>query len=215
MMVFLLIDQSIKNVFLGDGNKEGVAMPRTGMMAIRKDALVNATIAEIGRKGSLDVTMGQIAKAAGVSSALAHHYFGSKDDLLLAAMRSILAEFGAEAREQLAHATTPMQRLIAIARASFGGQNFRPEVVSAWLTFYVMAQRDASAARLLRIYQQRLVSNLTHGLRPLTPDAPRIAATAAALIDGLYIRHALADVGPPDAEKAVTCVVDYLEAALK
>ncbi len=63
-------------------------MPRTGMMAIRKDALVNATISEIGRKGSLDVTVSQIAKAAGVSSALAHHYFGSKDHLLLAAMRA-------------------------------------------------------------------------------------------------------------------------------
>lgn len=190
-------------------------MPRIGMMAIRKDALVNATISEIGRRGSLDVTMGQIAKAAGVSSALAHHYFGSKDDLLLAAMRAILAEFGAEARVQLARANTPMERLGAIARTSFAGRNFCPEVVSAWLTFYVMAQRDAQAARLLRVYQQRLVSNLTYSLRPLTSEAPRIAATAAALIDGLYIRHALADVGDPDGDAAVKRVMDYLEAALK
>ncbi len=190
-------------------------MPRTGMMAIRKDALVNATISEIGRAGSLDVTMGQIARVAGVSSALAHHYFGSKDDLLLAAMHAILAEFGAEARVQLGAALTPMQRLEAIARASFGGRNFSPEVVAAWLTFYVMAQRDAQAARLLRVYQHRLVSNLTHALRPLTADAPRIAATAAALIDGLYIRHALADVGPPDAKAAVARVLDYLELAIR
>lgn len=189
-------------------------MPRTGMMAIRKDALVNATISEIGRRGSHDVTVGQIAKAAGVSSALAHHYFGSKDDLLLAAMRSILAEFGAEARVRLASAQTPMARLTAIARASFGGRNFCPEVVSAWLTFYVMAQRDAQAARLLRVYQHRLVSNLTHALRPLTSDAPRIAATAAALIDGLYIRHALAEVGAPNSEEAVARVMDYLEVAI-
>lgn len=190
-------------------------MPRTGMMAIRKDALVNATISEIGRRGSLDVTVGQIAKAAGVSSALAHHYFGSKDDLLLAAMRAILAEFGAEARVRLADAHTPMARLTAIARTSFGGRNFSPEVVSAWLTFYVMSQRDAQAARLLRVYQQRLVSNLTHALRPLTSDAPRIAATAAALIDGLYIRHALADVGAPDSDAAVARVMDYLEVAIR
>lgn len=215
MLIFLLIDQSIKNVFLGHGNTKGFLMPRTGMMAIRKDALVNATIAEIGRRGSLDVTMGQIARAAGVSSALAHHYFGSKDDLLLAAMRAILAEFGVEARAQLAQAATPMARLAAIARASFGGRNFCPEVVSAWLTFYVMAQRDPQAARLLRIYQHRLVSNLRHALAPLTPDAPRIAATTAALIDGLYIRHALADIGPPDADAAIARVMDYLEVAIR
>ena len=81
-----------------------VRLRAEGMMALRKDALVNATIGEIGRKGSLDVTMGQIARAAGVSSALAHHYFGSKDDLFLAAMRAILSDFGAEARRELARA---------------------------------------------------------------------------------------------------------------
>lgn len=189
-------------------------MPRTGMMAIRKDALVNATIAEIGRAGSLDVTMGQIARSAGVSSALAHHYFGSKDDLLLAAMRAILSEFGSGARARLARAASPRDRLRAIAEASFGGRNFSPEVVSAWLTFYVMAQRDAQAARLLRVYQKRLVSNLTDALRPLTAQAPRVAQTAAAMIDGLYIRHALADSGPPDADAAIRCLTDYFDAVL-
>lgn len=50
-------------------------MPRTGMETERRASLVDATIAEIGRMGSLDVTVSQIARRAGVSSALAHHYF--------------------------------------------------------------------------------------------------------------------------------------------
>ena len=45
-------------------------MPKLGMEPIRKDALVKATITEIGRTGSLDVTVSQIAKRAGMSSAL-------------------------------------------------------------------------------------------------------------------------------------------------
>lgn len=188
-------------------------MPRIGMMAVRRDALVNATIAEIGRQGSLDVTMGQIARAAGVSSALAHHYFGSKDELLLSAMRAILAEFGAEARAGLRGLTDPQARLEAIVRASFGGRNFSPEVVAAWLTFYVMAQQSPEAARLLRVYQRRLVSNLTHALRPLCADPSSVAQTAAALIDGLYIRHALSDAGAPDAASAAACVMTYLKGA--
>ncbi len=189
-------------------------MPRTGMMALRKDALVNATIGEIGRAGSLDVTVGQIARAAGVSSALAHHYFGSKDELFLAAMRAILSEFGAEARRELAAADSPRGRLGAIVRASFGGQNFRAEVVAAWLNFYVLAQTQPQAARLLRIYQHRLVSNLTHALRPLCAHPESVARTAAALIDGLYIRHALAEAGPPDAAAAIATVEGYLDLAL-
>ena len=186
-------------------------MPRVGMMALRKDALVNATIGEVGRRGSLAVTVGQIAKAAGVSSALAHHYFGSKDELFLAAMRAILSDFGTEARRELTRAGTPRARLAALVRASFGGQNFRAEVVAAWLNFYVLAQTNPQAARLLRIYQRRLVSNLTHALRPLCAEPAPVARTAAALIDGLYIRHALADAGPPDALAAIATVEAYID----
>jgi TetR/AcrR family transcriptional regulator, transcriptional repressor of bet genes len=149
-----------------------------------------------------------------VSSALAHHYFGSKDELFLAAMRAILSEFGAEVRRELAQAATPQARVSAIVRASFGGQNFRPEVVAAWLNFYVLAQTQPQAARLLAIYQRRLVSNLTHALRPLAAG-PKIAArTAAALIDGLYIRHALVSAGPPDAAQAIATVDAYLSLAI-
>lgn len=52
-------------------------MPKLGMEPIRRRALVKATIAEIGLAGNLDVTVSQIARRAGMSSALAHHYFGS------------------------------------------------------------------------------------------------------------------------------------------
>ena len=76
-------------------------MPKVGMEPIRRDALVKATIAEIGAAQSLDVTVGQIARRAGMSSALAHHYFGGKDQIFLAAMRYILTEYSAEVRREL------------------------------------------------------------------------------------------------------------------
>ena len=60
-------------------------MPKLGMEPIRKAALVKATIVEIGRTGSLDVTVSQIAKRAGMSSALA------LADGPLARLRAILA----------------------------------------------------------------------------------------------------------------------------
>ena len=46
-------------------------MPKLGMEPIRKAALVKATITEIGRAGSLDVTVSQIAKRAGMSTVAA------------------------------------------------------------------------------------------------------------------------------------------------
>jgi TetR/AcrR family transcriptional repressor of bet genes len=185
-------------------------MPKIGMEPIRKEALVKATIHEIGRTGSLDVTVSQIAKRAGMSSALAHHYFGSKEQIFLAAMRHILTLYGAEVRGALAMAEGPRNRVRAIVRASFSALNFRREVIGSWLNFYVLAQTQPEAKRLLRIYQRRLRANLMHDLRPLVGDrAGAVADTLAALIDGVYIRHALRE-GTPDGHAATVMALNYL-----
>ncbi len=186
-------------------------MPKLGMEPIRRAALVKATIGEVGRAGSLDVTVGQIAKRAGMSTALAHHYFGAKDQIFLAAMRHILTEYGAAVRAALARAQGPRARIEAIVRAGFAPDQFQGDVVSAWLTFYVQAQTTAEARRLLTVYQRRLRSNLLFDLRKLTGAADAAAETLAALIDGFYIRAALGQ-GGPEGDAAAARVLATLDA---
>ncbi len=172
-------------------------MPKLGMEPIRRAALVQATIAEIGEAGSLDVTVSKIAKRAGMSSALAHHYFGGKDQIFVAAMRQILREYGDAVRAELSQADNPASRARAILRANFSDECFAPASVSAWMTFYAQAQTNPEALRLLHVYQRRLRSNLTDALRPMCDDPQAAAEMLAALIDGLYIRAALT---APDAD---------------
>ncbi len=174
-------------------------MPKLGMQPIRRQALVNAAIAQVGAHGP-DVTVAQIARQAGVSSALAHHYFAGKADMFDHAMRHILSEYGAAVRAELGHGG---DRVEAVVRASFAPANFRREVVAAWLTFYVQSQKSDTAARLLRVYQGRTRSNLRYGLRARGhPDPAAMAETLAALIDGVYLRAALSGLADPDAATA-------------
>ena len=190
-------------------------MPKLGMEPIRKAALVNATIVEVGRTGSLDVTVSQIAKRAGMSTALAHHYFGGKEAMFLAAMRHVLSIYGAEVRGALSVANGAEARLHAIVRASFSATNFRREVVGAWLNFYVLAQTVPAARRLLGVYQTRLKSNLMACLRPLAGNrADLLANGLGALIDGVYLREALSSAAP-DGRASIALVLDYLNAELK
>ncbi len=190
-------------------------MPKLGMEPIRRAALIEATIAEIGRAGSLDVTVSQIARRAGVSSALAHHYFGTKEQIYLAAMRHILTVFGAQVRAGLHGANGHRGRIEAIITACFDAENFRPAVIAAWLNFYVQAQTSKDARRLLRVYQKRLRSNLTHDLKPLVGGrAERVADGIGALIDGVYIRKALRDA-PMQRDGAIALVRDYLARELE
>jgi TetR/AcrR family transcriptional regulator, transcriptional repressor of bet genes len=190
-------------------------MPRIGVAAMRKHALIRAAITEVGEAGSLDVTVSQIALRAGVSSALAHHYFGSKEQIFLDSMRHILKEFGMSTRPAVALAANPREQLYAIIAASFAPQQFERNVVAAWLTFYVQALRSAEAARLLRIYARRLDSNLVFHLRKLVSEAAarQTAQGLAAMIDGFYIRCALQD-SAPDPEAARALVSGYLDLSL-
>jgi TetR/AcrR family transcriptional repressor of bet genes len=189
-------------------------MPKLGMQPIRREALVKATIVEIGRVGSLDVTVAQIAKCAGMSAALAHHYFGSKEEIFLASMRHILTLYGAEVRGALAVVDGPEARLRALVVANFSAGNFRREVISAWLNFWVLAQSVPAARRLLRVYQGRLRSNLLAALRPLAgARSGALADGLGALIDGVYLREALKS-GAPDGKAAAEVAMNYLASEL-
>jgi TetR/AcrR family transcriptional repressor of bet genes len=189
-------------------------MPKIGVEPIRRTALMEATISEIGAQGTLDVTVAQIARRAGMSSALAHHYFGSKEQMFAAAMRHILTLYGAEVRGALSMAQGPRARIEAIIRASFAPAQFRPEMVAAWLNFYVQAQRSDEARRLLHVYQRRLRSNLHHAFRQLDPAQARtLTRGLAAMIDGLYIRQALRE-GAMQPARAVDVLLHYLDTSL-
>lgn len=191
-------------------------MPKLGMEPIRRAALVQATIAEIGAAGSLDVTVGQIARRAGMSTALAHHYFGGKDQIFLAAMRQILRDFGVEVVAGLRAARTPRARAEALIAASFAPSCFAPATVSAWMTLYAQATTHPETQRLLVLYQRRLRSNLTHALRPLSATPQADAHMLGALIDGLYLRAALsADQSVDDAQATVLRALNTLTGGRK
>ncbi|MBX8800983.1 transcriptional regulator BetI [Pseudochrobactrum asaccharolyticum] len=190
-------------------------MPKVGMEELRRKDLISAAIQTIGERGSLDVTVAQIARKAGVSAALAHHYFGGKDQLLLATMRHLLSELGSDLRHALQAADSPRARLSAIISVNFSASQFAHETIAAWLTFYAHAQQSLEMRRLLRIYARRLHSNLSFALEQLTDKqtAQHIAEGTGALIDGLYIRHALG-ADAPEAPKAIALVEDYITVQL-
>lgn len=190
-------------------------MPKVGMEPVRRKALTDAALRTIGQHGSLSVTMSEIAREAGVSAALAHHYFGSKDRLLTATMRDLLRQLRRDAVESLGRARDPRARLSAVIRVNLDPDQFSPGTVAAWLAFYVDAYRSAETRRLLRVYARRLRSNLLSALKSICPpdDASRIAEGAAAMIDGLYIRQSLASA-PLGHGSAAALVEDYLNGQL-
>ena len=190
-------------------------MPKVGMEPQRRKALIDAAIATIGESGSTDVTVKQIATRAGMSPALAFHYFGGKDTIIFETMRHLLREFSNDTAERLRQARTPLARVEAIVTSSFAAEQFSRTTIAAWLVFYLRAFSSAPSRRLLSIYTSRLKSNLVFSLSELCgrEQAKLIERGLSAMIDGLYIRHGLRPSGPEASEAINTCL-DYLHTQL-
>jgi TetR/AcrR family transcriptional repressor of bet genes len=191
-------------------------MPKLGMGPIRRKQLVEAAIAIIHEQGFANATVARIARRAGVSSGMVHHYFRNKDDLLFTTMRHLLAELRADAVARLAHANGPAERVCAIIDACFGEAQFEEQVFSAWLALYGNARHSARLRKIVSLYHRRLKSSLVHELRRLVPEAeaPRLAEGIGAMIDGLWLRYAL--MGKPECpETPRTLTRDYLGASLE
>jgi TetR/AcrR family transcriptional repressor of bet genes len=180
-------------------------LPKLGMEPIRRRQLIDAAISSIGRYGYGEATVQRISRAAGVSSGIIHHYFGGKDELLEASMRALLAELRREVVGRLAKATTPRTRLEAIVDGNFAPSQFDPPVVAAWLAFWSEARHEPRLARLQRINQRRLYSNLHHAFAQALPPAAATQAAKglAALIDGLWLHAALSGARDIDQARAI------------
>lgn len=190
-------------------------MPRIGMETHRRKALIEATVETIHVRGFHEATMAEIARRAGVSGGLAHHYFGSKAGLLNATMRALLSDLSQETQARMARAAGPRERISALIAASFAPSQFQPALISAWLAFYLQARTEAETRRLLRVYHRRLVSNLAHAFAALVPSerARPAAEGTAAMIDGLWLQHVFAE-GPPQPRIAIRRVEDYVDRQL-
>lgn len=191
-------------------------MPKLGMGPIRRKQLVEAAIATIHEDGFANATVVKIARRAGVSNGIVHHYFANKDELLFETMRSLLAELRRDAVERLGRARTPRDRINAVVDASFGDNQFSGEVFSAWLALYGNARQSPRLLRILEIYHRRLRANLMHDLLRITgrQHALRVAEVLGAMIDGLWLRYALLG-SPGDPEIPRTLTRECLDAQLR
>lgn len=191
-------------------------MPKLGMGPIRRKQLVEAAIAVIHEQGFANATVARIARRAGVSAGMVHHYFRNKDDLLFTTMRHLLSELRADAVDRLSRASSPRQRICAIIDACFGEAQFDEQVFSAWLALYGSARQSGRIWNVVSLYHRRLKSSLVHELRRLVPEAqaPRLAEGIGAMIDGLWLRYAL--TGKPDNPETPRALTrDYLGASLE
>jgi AcrR family transcriptional regulator len=121
---------------------EPVVLPgRKASRALRREQLIEATIATIARKGLSQMTLTDVAVAAGVSHGLVNFHFQSKERLLAETLRFMSEEHRRGWEASLANAgPDPAQQLNALIVGQYVGDGLTHDRLTAWCAFWGEAQ---------------------------------------------------------------------------
>ena len=191
-------------------------MPKLAMAPIRKSQLIEATFQCIHQYGFTGTTIVRVSQKAGVSTGIINHYFGGKDELLAATMRSLLNKIRRYSLQKFNDNDDPKAHIIRIINSNFAEEQVTPEAITVWLAFWGQAVHVPELTRLQKINLSRLRTNLCYWLKQILPaeEANFAADGLAALIDGLWLRGAFDDQGIHRHRAREICL-NYLECHLK
>ncbi len=157
--------------------------------------ILEATSACIIQKGAADVSLQDVAEAAGVSKALIHYHFHDKGELMARLVEWLRA--GLVARQETALTDVPAAAALDALWQWLSDELERGDLRA--LLDLTLVQGDAvqSAVRATALARREAAATVTHelftalGLKPRVP-VPLIADTFVAFVDGLALDRVVA-----------------------
>ena len=187
-----------------------------------RERILEAACDLIAADGIDDVRIARVAMKAGASTALVHHYFSTREELLEQALRHSFETAGSD---RFATAAGPdasaAERLASAIEACMPLPGAQERDWVLWVELWLRAARDPDlrplAADLYARYRQWFAEIIGAGLDSgeFTSDhsAAEVADLAVALVDGLGIRAVIRDP-QTSVERAREAVAERLAAEL-
>jgi AcrR family transcriptional regulator len=186
------------------------------------ERILDAACDLIAAEGIDEVRIARVARRAGASTALVHHYFSTREELLEQALIHSFEQAGDERFQRPPDveetATEALSRGIAES-LPFPGSQEREWVL--WVELWLRAVREPAlrpvAARLYGRYRDWVASLIRAGVETgefrTGSDPEALADVAMALLDGAGVRALISDPAM-DVDAARTLVAERLAAGL-
>ncbi|GFG52796.1 TetR family transcriptional regulator [Mycolicibacterium agri] len=181
--------------------------PATANNEPRRIEMLRAAAELICERGFGDTRIADVAKRAGVSSALVIYYFGTRDRLLVDALRYSEESFYEAAERMLSEVSSLRERLSLLIKWTCVPEANDDEIPGAWgLWFDLWAQAfrhdevKAGRVELDARWRQMIIDAIKSADLDTDVDPRMFALEFSALLDGLSIQVALED---PEVDSAV------------
>jgi AcrR family transcriptional regulator len=180
--------------------------------AVRREALIEATLLCLKKYGHEGASIRRISAAAGVSIGLINHHFPSKAGLIAAAYERFALDLQASMRAVADQQVFPRERLRRFFQASFSPEILDPAVFNVWLVFWSMVKHSPEMRAVHKRTYRRYRSMLEGFLGEVAAAGAvprfdlRLAAVAlSALLDGLWIELSLSPATFKPADAMALC----------
>ncbi|MGK2955443.1 MAG: TetR/AcrR family transcriptional regulator [Solirubrobacterales bacterium] len=166
-----------------------------------RDRILEAACEVIAAEGIDDVRIARVAMRAGASTALVHHYFSTREELLEEALMHSY-ELAAEDRfgQPIDPDATATDRLKVMIDECLPLEGMQRNEWTLWVELWLRATRDDAlkpmATRLYENYREWMLEVIRFGVKSgefKTDDAEASADVAIGLLDGLGVRALIDD----------------------
>ncbi len=185
------------------------------------ERILEAACDLIASDGIDEVRIARVARRAGASTALVHHYFSTREELLEQALlhsfdRVAEDRFGVGPEPDRDPAETATERLAGVIDECLPLPGIQEREWVLWVELWLRAARDPAlrpvAAKLYQAYRRWVASAIRAGIESgefAAADPEALADRVIAYADGLGIRALLRDPRM-DAERARRTIVELL-----
>jgi len=176
-------------------------MPRRSNTAERRDQIARALVRVMARRGYDGASVAEVAAAARLTPGLVHYHFKDKQEILLVALRTLVAHHEGRLDERLAASSADhVQQLRGFIDLHLGrGAEADPEALACWVLVSGEALRQTKVRRELERALNRIVRRLIAIIRSGVEahvfscvSAEEAASALLAVIQGYFVLAATA-----------------------
>lgn len=185
----------------------------------RRQQLIDATIKCISNKGLGSITLGDVAREAGLSQGIVNLHFNSKDNLLTETLKFLAEEYDQQFMQTLERAGPgPAERLLALMEMDLKPAVCDHRKLAVWFAFWGEVKAVPTYQKICAAREKKydeiifgLTSDIISEGRYTKADASTVANALSSMTDGMWM-SCLINPRSFDRAAALRSVKSYLNA---
>ena len=131
-------------------------MGRKSLAIIRREEIIEAFLKVMSEKGFERATVREIAQAAGCTHRMLHHYFTTKEALVIAAVEDFIASYAPGLEQEISKHNSPSEKMRAFFDWFMVPESFEIAQMRGWVQTWALADHHPAIQEAVRRWYARI-----------------------------------------------------------